>query len=415
MVLDRKMTVNESQKFADIIKEDQYKENFVKGLQAQLSTSSDLRSAVNLDGSMNTDRVLPGYEWHEGVDTVAFTFAEFIPKKGLKQITTMQKVKNYAIQLFVFTIEVLFLPVALLFKLPIVKPTWLKPTHTFDHESDVLSEGGTRPLLVGPHHRRMKTALKKAEKSGKLDPDTLQVMQQKALLQGHGFSRKEINRLKLLEPGDKFNYKLDLATMYADEKDSQELEKDLDRMPQNYTLNGTQLTGDTTVDLKNMIKTEVGNDQKQKKYLQEIHTQRYLASISAEIIKRYHFSPSANSTGSVKFNTDTTRKTVTVEIHYRLVDLDTNSFHENGLDVKVVFPFDHKKGADVEWTVVAAKVSNQEQKAPTVQAPTVQASDGDAAAAFEPAKTSFSSRLQDFATSIRRFLKWLIPSSVKLE
>jgi hypothetical protein len=322
----------------------------------------------------------------------------------------MQKVKNYAIQLFVFTIEVLFLPVALLFKLPIVKPTWLKPTHTFDHESDVLSEGGTRPLLVGPHHRRMKTALKKAEKSGKLDSDTLQVMRQKAILQGHGFSRKEIDRLKLLEPGDKFNYKLDLATMYADEKDSQELEKDLDRMPQNYTLNGTQLTGDTTVDLKNMIKTEVGNDQKQKKYLQEIHTQRYLASISAEIIKRYHFSPSANSTGSVKFNTDTTRKTVTVEIHYRLVDLDTNSFHENGLDVKVVFPFDHKKGADVEWTVVAAKVSNQEGETPTVHA-----SNYDAAAAFEPAKTSFSSRLQDFATRSWRFLKRLTPSSVKLE
>jgi hypothetical protein len=198
--------------------------------------------------------------------------------------------------------------------------------------------------------------------------------------------------------------------MYADEKDSQELEKDLDRMPQNYTLNGTQLTGDTTVDLKNMIKTEVGNDQKQKKYLQEIHTQRYLASISAEIIKRYPFSPSSNITGSVKFNTDTTRKTVTVEIHYRLVDLDTNSFHENGLDVKVVFPFDHKKGADVEWTVVAAKVSNQEGETPTVHA-----SNYDAAAAFEPAKTSFSSRLQDFATRSWRFLKRLTPSSVKLE
>ena len=420
MVLDGKMTVTEGQKFADIIKEDQYKQNFVMALQAQLSTSSDLRSAVNLDGSMNTDRVLPGYEWHEGVDSVAFTFAEFIPKKGLKLITTMQKVKNYAIQLFVFTITLLAYSIGVgqLLKLPIVKPTWLKPTHTFDHESKVLSENGTRPLLVGPHHRRMKTALKKAKKSGELDPDTLQVMQQKAILQGHGFSRKEIDRLNLLEPGVKVNYKLDLKDFYEScQIYSDQLVRDLYR--NNHTLDGKEFPlgeneaqGSTRKNpIIDFVTDTSNNYESQKKYLSQILTQTALASVATEIAKRYQLAPSLPSGIPVDFIINQKNQTVTVSFNLDLLTDAANLSSTDPkprLDVKVVFPFDHTKGADVEWTVVAAKVSNQEEKARTVYASEYVAPE------VEPAKTSFSSRLQDFATSSRRFLKQLFPFAEKL-
>jgi hypothetical protein len=413
MVLDGKMNVTLGQKFADIIKEDQYKENFVKGLQAQLSTSSDLRSAVNLDGSMNTDRVLPGYEWHEGVDSVAFTFAEFIPKDGLKLITTMQKVKNYAIQLFVFTITLLAYSIGVgsLLKLPIVRPTWLKPTHTFDHESKVLSENGTRPLLVGPHHRRMKTALKKAKKSGELDPDTLQVLQQKAILQGHGFSRKEIDRLNLLEPGVTVNYKLDLKDFYEkcqNKYSGDQLEKDLYR--NNHTLGNVEyklVKGEAQDSTRkqpiiDFVNAASNGDESQKKYLSQILTQTALASVSTEITKRYQLAPSSLSGTPIEFIIDRDKQTVTASLKLDLKDVANSSSTDPKarLDVKVVFPFDHTQGADVEWTVEALYASKFFENSSTV---------------VEPAKTSFSSRLQDFATSTRRFLKQLFPFAEKLE
>jgi hypothetical protein len=421
MVLDGKMTGTEDLKFADIIKQDQYKQNFVMALQAQLSTSSDLRSAVNLDGSINTDRVLPGYEWHEGVDTVAFTFAEFIPKGGLKPITTMQKVKNFAIQLFVFTITLLAYCVGVgqLLKLPIVRPTWLKPTHTFDHESKVLSENGTRPLLVGPHHRRMKHEIKQAEKSGVLDPSTLDVLRQKALLQGHGFSPKEIDRLKLLELGVTVNYRLDLKDFYESccqkYPDDQQLKKDLYR--NNHTLDGqkyplweNEAEDSTRKDpIIAFVNAAFNKDESQKKYLSQILTQTALASVTTEITKRYQLNGTNLRGTPIEFIIDRDEQTVTVKLHYVLSDLYHSSYHSSGLDVKVVFPFDHTQGADVEWTVVAAKVSNPEEKAQTVQA-----SDPDAAV-VEPAKTSFSSLLQDFATRTRRFLKRLFPFAENLE
>jgi hypothetical protein len=419
MVLDGKMNGTEDQKFADIIKENQYKQNFVKALQAQLSTSSDLRSAVNLDGSINTDRVLPGYEWHEGVDTVAFTFAEFIPKGGLKPITTMQKVKNFAIQLFVFTITLLAycIGVGKLLKLPLVRPTWLKPTQTFDHESYVLSEDGTRPLLVGPHHRRMKEALKKEKKSGKLDPSTLEVMQQKAILQGHGFSPKEIARLKLLKPGVTVNYRLDLNDFYQScpTYNDQQLKKDLHRT--NHTLDGQKypLVENEAEDSPRkdpiiaFVNTAFDNDESQKKYLSQILTQTALASVSTEIAKRYQLNVNNLGGTPIEFIIDREKETVTVELHYVLSDLNDATYHPSGLDVKVVFPFNHTQGADVEWTVVDAKVSNPEEKARTVYASDY------VAPKVEPAKTSFSSRLQDFATSSLRFLKQLFPSAEKLE
>jgi hypothetical protein len=411
MVLDGKMNVTQDQKFADIIKENQYKQNFVKALQAQLSTSSDLRSAVNLDGSINTDRVLPGYEWHEGVDSVAFTFAEFIPSEGLKQITTMQKVKNYAIQLFVFTITLLAycIGVGSLLKLPLVKPTWLKPTHTFDHESKVLSENGTRPLLVGPHHRRMKEALKKAKKSGELDSDTLQVMRQKAILQGQGFSPKEIDRLKLLKPGVTVNYRLDLKDFYEKcQNPDDQLEKDLYRT--NHTLDGQKyprVENEAEDSIRKnpiiaFVNTASPDNESQKKYLRQILTQTALASVSTEIAKRYQLVPSMPPGTPTEFIIDQEKQTVTASLKYDLKDGANSSSTDPKarLDVKVVFPFDHKKGADVEWTVEALGASKFSENSSTV---------------VKPAKTSFSSLLQDFATSTRRFLKWLIPSSVKLE
>jgi hypothetical protein len=411
MVLDGKMTGTEHKKFADIIQENQYKENFVKALQAQLSTSSDLRSAVNLDGSMNTDRVLPGYEWHEGVDSVAFTFAEFIPKDGLKLITTMQKVKNYAIQLFVFTITLLAycIGVGQLLKLPIVRPTWLKPTHTFDHESKVLSEDGTRPLLVGPHHRRMKTALKKA-KRGELDPSTLEVMQQKAILQGHGFSRKEIDRLKLLEPGVTVNYRLDLNDFYesCQKYSDDQLEKDLYR--NNHTLDSVEyklLKGEAQDSTRKnpiiaFVNATSNNDQSRKKYLSQILTQTALASVSTEIAKRYQLAPSMLSGTPIEFIINQKNQTVTVSFNLDLTDAANLSSTDPKprLDVKVVFPFDHKKGAEVEWTVVAPDNPVAEELSKHSSATEV------------PAKSSL---LQDFATRSWRFLKRLFPFAENLE
>lgn len=414
MVLDGKMEIGPANmKFAEIIKQDQYKQNFLMALQAQLSTSSDLRSAVNLDGRINTDRVLPGYEWHEGVDTVAFTFAEFIPKEGLKLITTMQKVKNFAKQLFVFTLTLLAycLGIGSKLKLPIVRPTWLKPTHTFDHESKVLSEDGTRPLLVGPHHRRMKHKIKQAEKSGKLDISTLNVLRQKAILQGIGFSEQEIDRLKLLQPGVKVTCSFDLDDFYQScQGYSPQLAADLYR--NNHTLNGERYElgknerQDSTRKKPISDFANTPSDERQKKYYDQILTQTAMSIVITEIGKRYQMSPRKAPETPIEFIISEGDKTVTASFNLDL--MSTSEDHsisgvKASLEVKVVFPFDHTKGAEFEWTVVAPNVDSSQEN-PTNQA-----------VVSEPDEKPSLSLLQDFATRTRKFLERFIPSFGKLK
>ena len=416
MVLDGKMTGTESLNFADIIKQDQYKENFVMALQAQLSTSSDLRSAVNLDGSINTDRVLPGYEWHEGVDTVAFTFAEFIPEGGLKPITTMQKVKNFAIQLFVFTITTLayFIGVGSLLKLPIVRPTWLKPTRTFNHESKVLSENGTRPLLVGPHHRRMKHDIKQAKKSGVLEPSTLNVLQQKAILQGPGFSEKEIDRLKLLEPGVKVKYKMPLLDFYDESQTyNEQLDKDLYR--NSYKLDGKDYLHIHNDDLNSVRKTPIKDfvdtqskkvstkeQEKQRKYLSQILTQTALADAVISANERYRLNLCPIENLPPEFGIDTNTQTVTAS--HRMCLRDDQCEVKYNLDIKIVFPFDHTKGADVEYTLLGIpKDANG------------QSSEAQIASKKNPTENMLHKLVRNFSTSVRGFLERFIPSSEKLK
>ncbi|MBM3196379.1 MAG: hypothetical protein FJZ61_00120 [Chlamydiae bacterium] len=422
MVLDDKMEIEPNMEFSQIIKQDQYKKNFVMALQAQLSTSADLRSAVNLNRSINTNRVLPGYEWHEGVDIVAFTFAEFIPKDGLKPITTMQKVKNFAIQLFVFTITLLayFLGVGSLLKLPIVRPTWLKPTHTFDHKSDVLSEGGNRPLLVGPHHREMKRKIKEAEKRGKLDESTLNVLRQKAILQGEGFSRDEIERLKLLEPGVRVNYKLDLEKFYehCERLGPGQLSNDLHRAA--HTLNEVEYgiienesedspRKQPIIDFVDTESRKAGpNDaQSQKSYLSHILSQTAHADLTLDIARRYQLSPrNNNKLSKPEFIINEKEKNVTAKVILQL--LDTNSVSENprfyNLALAIVYPFDHTLGADVQWTVLPSA------NASTEQIPAEQTSQ-----AFSVKKPSLSLLFQNFSTIVRGFFNRLLPSSERLQ
>lgn len=155
-------------KFEEIVSSEKYKNLFHKGLQSQLSVSADLRSAVDPSGELNTKRVLPGFMWHSEPEVQAHGFIPLIPEAGLKQFSLIQKIKNYAKQCFILLIELVFFPITYwLLGLPFVKPTWIKLDKVLNLESNLLSEGGTRPLLEGPANKRFKEDLKKGKEDAK--------------------------------------------------------------------------------------------------------------------------------------------------------------------------------------------------------------------------------------------------------
>jgi len=155
-------------KFEDIVSSEKYKNLFHKGLQSQLSVSADLRSAVDPLGELNTKRVLPGFMWHWEPEVQAHGFIPLIPEAGLKQFSLIQKIENYAKQCFILLIQLVFFPITKWLELPFVKPTWIKLDKVLNLESDLLSEGGTRPLLEGPANKRFKEDLKKGIKDAQM-------------------------------------------------------------------------------------------------------------------------------------------------------------------------------------------------------------------------------------------------------
>ncbi len=154
--------------FEQIIASDCYKNLFLKGLQSQYSVSADLRSAVDPNGELNTKRVLPGFMWHSLPEVQAHGFIPLIPEAGLKNFSMIRKVANYFMQWIVCILQcTIFLVPTLWLGLPIIKPTWIKLDKVLDLESDLLSEGGTRPLLEGPANESVKKLLKKGADEGK--------------------------------------------------------------------------------------------------------------------------------------------------------------------------------------------------------------------------------------------------------
>lgn len=345
--------------FDQILKNNEYKEYYLKAKQTQLSVSGDLRTAVDPSGRLNCKRLLPAFMWRSSPDDQAHGFLPLLPDRALKEFTVAQRIINFAKQILLFLIS----PLTYLVGLPIIKPTWIKHNKAFDLESFALSENGTRPLLEGPHNKRLKDSLTSSTIFGKkrrtLNEFNIDVVRKKAWPLFDLLSLKEQKELYSANLKDEGGFSLDLEEFYT-LSDSQKLDLDIQRS--DYTFDGSPVTVLNSQDkkvshdlkvyerLKSKI-DELGQDNpQQKKYLEEILTQRYLALVRTHMGKEHFvdFRPK-----NLSYNFSSSEKCVTVsfqaEIYNSLIFFEDDPKKLSDYNFTIRFPFNHKEKATVEY------------------------------------------------------------------
>jgi hypothetical protein len=359
-----------------------YKHLFVRALKSQLPVSSDVRSAINIDGTLNTKRVLPGLEWHTGDTMVAFGFTSLMPKEALRKIPTWKKVGVFAVTLLAFLPSLcLSLVVRAVtwtlslsnycFKIPIILPTWLKPEYSYNHHSELLSEGGTRPVLNGPHN----SEIKKKIKAG--DPTVKYLLAKKSELE-----TLPVKNPPLLDPIPAFTVTVPITSelmndFYSGDDDGG-LDKDFDRVPGLY-VNGEifstvlienadfrKLTPNNLQRLKDKINALAPNNARQQKYLSDLCTQKYLAILSGTLF--FHASLQewlqkiVGTTDQVitsgighSVHLDENQKAVTIKAFFKFGEFEKLVKGEipYGLEVDASFPFDHTEEFDMHFNFLS--------------------------------------------------------------
>jgi hypothetical protein len=345
--------------FDQILKDNEYKEYYLKAMQTQLSVSGDLRTAVDPSGRLNCKRLLPAFMWRSSPDTQAHGFLPLLPDRALKEFTVAQRIINFAKQIFLFLIS----PLTCLVGLPVIKPTWIKHNKAFDLESDALSEKGTRPLLEGPHNKRLKDSLTSSTIFGKkrrtLNDFNIDVVRKKAWPLFNLLSLKEQKELYPANLKNEGRFSLDLEEFYT-ASDSHKLDTDIRRS--NYTFDGSPVTFRNSQEKErvhdpevyNRLKSKIDelgqNSSQQKKYLEEILTQRFLALLATHLRKE-HFVDLRPT--ELSYNFSSSEKCVTVSIQAGVRDLFSSSEDEQkkleDYDFTIRFPFDHKEKATVKY------------------------------------------------------------------
>lgn len=378
MLLDGKFALVEDS-FSKTVESELYKHLFVRALKSQLPVSSDVRSAINIDGTLNTKRVLPGLEWHTGDTMVAFGFTKLMPEEALRKIPTWKKVGVWAVTFiaFFFTFP-LSLAVRLLtlnhFIIPIILPTWI-PAYSYNHHSELLSEGGTRPVLNGPHN----SDIKKKIKAG--DPTVNFLLERKSKLEA-----QPVKNQPSVNPIPAFTVRISSELMedYYSGKDSMDLETDFKRTKGAY-LNGKIIaTNLPTVNdenkrlfdekrisanlkiLEGKIETLASENPKQKKYLSELLTQRYQAiawgictenSVVQEWLKKIvgQDDPVLPSGVGLYLHLDEADRVVKSKNFYMFGTPDELAAGKApyGLEVDASFPFDHTKEFDMHFNFLS--------------------------------------------------------------
>lgn len=378
MLFDRKFDlVGES--FIKTVESELYKHLFVRALKSQLPVSSDVRSAVNINGTINTKRVLPGLEWHTGDTMVAFGFSKLMPEEALRKIPTWKKVGVYVVTLLAF-LPSLFLSLVVRAVtlnhviIPIILPTWLKPKYSFDHHSELLSEGGTRPVLNGPHNNEVKKSIKAG------DPTTHFLLAQKGKLEeGAVLTQKHqcepATSFKVHFAKDKFetddsgaDHKKDYERSSGIFLDDQLLTTNLfahsmtpeeicqNRTDRSKTYNQFKKISEANFQKMNTVLEQIARTEGYSlKYLQDLLTQKYL-NLPVEILyddrmplKKFlednHFIPTRATLSCWKI--DTSSKVVTYKclFNYQVQEKETKA----GFEIAVSFPFDPTKEFDIHF------------------------------------------------------------------
>jgi hypothetical protein len=361
LVFDEKFLSSISS-FDEILKNEEYKEYYLRAMQTQLSVSGDLRTAVDPSGRLNCKRLLPAFMWRSSPDTQAHGFLPLLPDRALKEFTVAQRIINFAKQIFAFLISPL---TYCLLGLPVIKPTWIKHNKAFDLESAALSENGTRPLLEGPHNKRLKDSLtsstifgKKKKALNDFNIDVIDVVRKKAWPLFSLLSLKEQKELYPANLKNEGSFSLDLEELYTG-NDSQPLDKDIERA--NYTFDGENVSFSDSQgervhnrEVYNKLKSKIvelsQNDQLKEKYLEEILTQRFLALVRTHLRKE-HFVDLRPT--ELSYNFSSSKECVTVSIQAEVTDLFIFSEDEpkklGNYNFTIRFPFDHKEKATVEY------------------------------------------------------------------
>lgn len=406
MLLDGKFKlVDES--FIKTIESDTelYKHLFVRALKSQLPVSSDVRSAVNIDGTLNTKRVLPGLEWHTGDTMVAFGFTSLMPKEALRKIPTWKKVGMFAVTCLAFIVTIFLSPVVravtwtfsgfkYCFKIPIILPTWLKPKYSFDHHSELLSEGGTRPVLNGPHNSDIEKKIKKN------DPAVNFLLARKSELEA-----QPVKNQPSVDAIRAFTFRVTSEKWEGAYRDSSgvEYQKDYQRATGIY-LNGkilstNLLNGDISIEelkknqtdrartanafrrisdenfkrMNDCLTLHGNHDPTQTRYLQDLVSQKYVSlpweilwnliedrkdfknkdyinvdSPLSKYLKTKNYIPTSSTNSSWKI--DTNSEVVSFKGFFPIKDDDKIKC---GFEVDVSFPFDHTKEFDIHFNFLS--------------------------------------------------------------
>ena len=364
--------------FSKTVESELYKHLFVRALKSQLPVSSDVRSAVNINGTINTKRVLPGLEWHTGDTMVAFGFSKLMPEEALRKIPTWKKVGVYVVTLLAF-LPSLFLSLVVRavtlnhIIIPIILPTWLKPEYSYDHHSELLSEGGTRPVLNGPHNNEVKKSIKAG------DPTTHFLLAQKGKLEGAVLTQKHqcepATSFKVHVANDQFktdtssvDHRQDYERSTGIFLDDQLLTTNLfahsltsDEIVQNETSRSKTYNQFKSISEANFQKMNTVLEQIAKtegcdlNYLKDLLTQKYL-NLPVEILhddrmplKKFLednlFQPTKATLSCWKI--DTVSKVITYKclFNYQVLEKETKA----GFEIDVSFPFDPTKEFDIHF------------------------------------------------------------------
>ncbi|MBU6149278.1 MAG: hypothetical protein KGQ54_03700, partial [Verrucomicrobia bacterium] len=370
MLFDRKFDlVGES--FIKTVESELYKHLFVRALKSQLPVSSDVRSAVNINGTINTKRVLPGLEWHTGDTMVAFGFSKLMPEEALRKIPTWKKVGVYVVTLLAF-LPSLFLSLVVRAVtlnhviIPIILPTWLKPKYSFDHHSELLSEEGTRPVLNGPHNSDIKKRIKNK------DPTVNFLLARKSELEA-----QPVKNQPSVDPIPAF--KVQITSKLMDDY-YQAVEGGIDK--DFYRSTGLSINGEiistTLIEdfrqkfpqnlqrLEAKIQELAPNNPKQQQYLSDLFTQKYQSvqlgillqqpSVKEWLKKIVGTEEDVFATGmGYTTNLDEEKKVVTTKILFNIGEVQSlaggRSFY--GLEVDASFPFDHTKEFDIHFNFLS--------------------------------------------------------------